>query len=94
LVNFNLSPPKEMLMKQNYIILRSPTAVAPDPFRGPSPLPTATAALWAEQIKSVGFLSSLSLTSRLVGNATLQDLQSGLDPFDIGIGLVRALHCP
>jgi hypothetical protein len=30
------------------------------------------------------------LTSRLLGNATLQGLQSGLDPFDIGIGLVRA----
>jgi subtilisin family serine protease len=55
-----------------------------------TPHVAGVAALWAEQIKSVGFLSSLSLTSRLVGNATLQGLQSGLDPFDIGIGLVRA----
>ena len=30
-------------MKPNYIILRSPMAVAPDPFRGPAPLPTAAA---------------------------------------------------
>ncbi|WP_317535330.1 hypothetical protein [Nitrosomonas sp. Is37] len=33
---------------------------------------------------------SESLTSRLVGSATLQGLQTGLDPFDIGIGLARA----
>ena len=55
-----------------------------------TPHVAGVAALWAEQIKSVGFLTSLSLTSRLVGNATLQGLQSGLDPFDIGIGLVQA----
>jgi subtilisin family serine protease len=55
-----------------------------------TPHVAGVSALWAEQIKSVGFLSSLSLTSRLVGNASLQGLQSGLDPFDIGIGLVRA----
>jgi subtilisin family serine protease len=55
-----------------------------------TPHVAGVAALWAEQIRSVGFLTSLSLTSRLVGNATLQGLQSGLDPFDIGIGLVRA----
>lgn len=55
-----------------------------------TPHVAGVAALWAEQIKSVGFLTSLSLTARLVGNATLQGLQSGLDPLDIGIGLVRA----
>jgi subtilisin family serine protease len=55
-----------------------------------TPHVAGVAALWAEQIRSVGFLTSLSITSRLVGNATLQGLQTGLDPFDIGIGLVRA----
>ncbi|SDV99362.1 S8 family peptidase [Nitrosomonas communis] len=55
-----------------------------------TPHVAGVAALWAEQIKSVGILTPLSLTSRLVGSATLQGLQTGLDPFDIGIGLVRA----
>ena len=40
-------------MKQNYIILRSPTAVAPDPFRGPFPLPTAAPPLGASLLVEV-----------------------------------------
>jgi subtilisin family serine protease len=48
------------------------------------------AALWAERIESTGPLSALELTSRLIGSATTDDLQAGLDPFDIGAGLVRA----
>ncbi|SFM50514.1 S8 family peptidase [Nitrosomonas communis] len=55
-----------------------------------TPHVAGVAALWAEQIKSVGILSPLSLAGRLVGSATLQGLQPGLDPFDIGIGLARA----
>jgi subtilisin family serine protease len=48
------------------------------------------AALWAEKIKAISLLSALQLTSRLIGSATTEGLQAGLDPFDIGAGLVRA----
>jgi subtilisin family serine protease len=48
------------------------------------------AALWAERIKAISSLSALQLTSRLIGSATAEGLQAGLDPFDIGAGLVRA----
>jgi subtilisin family serine protease len=48
------------------------------------------AALWAERIKAISSLSALQLTSRLIGSATTEGLQGGLDPFDIGAGLVRA----
>ena len=47
-------------------------------------------ALWAEKIKASSSLSALQLTSRLIGSATTEGLQAGLDPFDIGAGLVRA----
>jgi subtilisin family serine protease len=48
------------------------------------------AALWAEKIKAISSLSNLQLTARLIGSATTDGLQAGLDPFDIGAGLVRA----
>jgi hypothetical protein len=35
-------------------------------------------------------LNSLQLTARLIGSSSTEALQSGLDPFDIGAGLVRA----
>jgi subtilisin family serine protease len=47
-------------------------------------------ALWAEKIKASSSLSALQLTARLIGSATTEGLQAGLDPFDIGAGLVRA----
>jgi subtilisin family serine protease len=56
-----------------------------------TPHVAGVAALWAEKIqRSTGFLNSLQLTSRLVGSATSDGLQNGLDPFDIGAGLIRA----
>ena len=48
------------------------------------------AALWAEKIKASSALSALQLTSRLIGSATTEGLQAGLDPFDIGAGLILA----
>ncbi len=49
------------------------------------------AALWAEKImQSSGSLSGLQLMARLLASATSTGLQPGLDPFDIGAGLVRA----
>jgi subtilisin family serine protease len=48
------------------------------------------AALWAEKIKTTSLLNPLQLTARLIGSATTDGLQAGLDPFDIGAGLVRA----
>jgi subtilisin family serine protease len=49
------------------------------------------AALWAEKImQSSGALNGLQLMARLIGSATSTGLQPGLDPFDIGAGLVRA----
>jgi subtilisin family serine protease len=46
--------------------------------------------LWTEKIKSNGALTGLTLTSRLIGSATSNGLEAGIDPFDIGAGLVRA----
>jgi subtilisin family serine protease len=55
-----------------------------------TPHVAGVAALWAESIKSNSALSALQLTARVVGSATTKSLQDGLDPFDIGAGLVRA----
>ncbi len=55
-----------------------------------TPHVAGVAALWAEKIRSTGFLSSFQLKARLLGSATATGLQSGIDPFDIGLGLVRA----
>lgn len=55
-----------------------------------TPHVSGVTALWAEKIQSSGVLSSLQLTGRLIGSATTDDLQSGIDPFDVGAGLVRA----
>ncbi|MCF6155926.1 MAG: peptidase S8 [Candidatus Brocadia sp.] len=54
-----------------------------------TPHVAGVAALWAEKIKKTGVLTSLHLTSRLIGTAITDGL-SGLDPFDIGAGLARA----
>lgn len=55
-----------------------------------TPHAAGVAALWAEKIKTTSLLNPLQLTSRLIGSATTDGLQAGLDPFDIGAGLVRA----
>jgi subtilisin family serine protease len=55
-----------------------------------TPHVAGVAALWAGKIKASGMLNSLQLTARLIGSAGTEALQSGLDPFDIGAGLVRA----
>ena len=55
-----------------------------------TPHVAGVAALWAEKIKTTSLLNPLQLTSRLIGSATTDSLQPGLDPFDIGAGLVRA----
>jgi hypothetical protein len=48
------------------------------------------AALWAEKIATTSPLSALQLTARLIASSTTEGLEAGLDPFDIGAGLVRA----
>jgi subtilisin family serine protease len=55
-----------------------------------TPHVAGVAALWAGKIKGSGMLNSLQLTARLIGSSSTEALQSGLDPFDIGAGLVRA----
>lgn len=55
-----------------------------------TPHVAGVAALWAERIKAGGVLTTLHLTARLLGSARTEGLQSGIDPLDIGVGLVRA----
>jgi subtilisin family serine protease len=55
-----------------------------------TPHVAGVAALWAEKIKATSGLSAPLLTARLIGSAGTDGLQAGLDPFDIGAGLVRA----
>jgi subtilisin family serine protease len=47
-------------------------------------------ALWAEKVASLGPLSSLQLTSRVVASASFAALAPGFDPADVGAGLVHA----
>jgi len=47
-------------------------------------------ALWAERIQTIGGLSALQLTGRLIGSCVTDQLAAGFDPFDTGAGLVRA----
>jgi subtilisin family serine protease len=56
-----------------------------------TPHVAGVAALWAEKIaKSGAPLSTLQLTSRLLGTASGDALAGEVDPFDVGAGLVRA----
>jgi subtilisin family serine protease len=48
------------------------------------------AALWAEKIISVAPLTGLQLTARLVASGTMTGLAAGVDPVDVGVGLVKA----
>jgi subtilisin family serine protease len=54
-----------------------------------TPHVAGVAALWAEKLQSLGMFTSLNLTARLIGSGTINGLQSGLDPFDIGAGMVQ-----
>jgi len=55
-----------------------------------TPHVAGVAALWAQQLRSLGILSALNLTAKIVGGATFQGLAGGIDPFDVGAGLVLA----
>lgn len=55
-----------------------------------APHVAGVAALWAEKLKLTRRVSSLELTARVIGNATLQGVVAGFDPFDVGAGMVRA----
>jgi subtilisin family serine protease len=55
-----------------------------------TPHVAGVAALWAEKIKITSSLSPLQLTARLIGTAINNGPVAGLDPFDIGAGLVQA----
>ena len=55
-----------------------------------TPHTAGLAALWAQKIQSMSVLTSLVLTSRLIGSAVTDGLKTGQDPFDIGAGLVKA----
>lgn len=47
-------------------------------------------ALWAEKIRSVGPLSGLQLSARVIASAAFDGFAPGFDPVDVGAGLVRA----
>jgi subtilisin family serine protease len=47
-------------------------------------------ALWAQRIRAAGTLSGLQLTSRVVASADLVGFAPGVDPDDVGAGVVRA----
>jgi subtilisin family serine protease len=55
-----------------------------------TPHVAGVAALWAEKIKLISPLSAQHVTSRLIGSTTTDGLHLGVDPADIGAGLVRA----
>jgi subtilisin family serine protease len=55
-----------------------------------TPHVAGVAALWAEKLNSLGALSPFQFTSRLLGSATTDGFPNGFDPFDIGLGMVRA----
>ena len=55
-----------------------------------TPHVAGVAALWAHKIKATSALSVMQLTGRIIGSAITDGLTPGLDPFDIGAGLVRA----
>lgn len=55
-----------------------------------APHVAGAAVLWAERLHRERSLTWLNLTARLIGSATLDGLHDGIDPFDIGAGLVTA----
>jgi subtilisin family serine protease len=55
-----------------------------------TPHVAGVAALWAEKLQRAGQLNGQLLADRLVGSASADGLRAGVDPEDIGAGLVRA----
>jgi subtilisin family serine protease len=55
-----------------------------------TPHVAGVAALWAEQITKNSILTGQLLTGRLIGSGSLKGLKAGLDPSDIGAGIVQA----
>jgi subtilisin family serine protease len=55
-----------------------------------TPHVAGVAALWAQKIKATSSLSGMQLMGRVIGSAIIDGLTPGIDPFDIGAGLVRA----
>ncbi len=55
-----------------------------------APHVAGVAALWAERLAEVGSFNALNLTAKLIGQASFNDLGAGIDPFDVGAGLVLA----
>lgn len=55
-----------------------------------TPHVAGVAALWAQKLKSGGILGTLQLTTRLMGSASFNGMAAGFDPFDVGLGMVRA----
>lgn len=55
-----------------------------------APHVAGAAALWVQRLQKQGSLSWLNLTARLIGSATFDSLEPGIDPFDVGAGIVIA----
>jgi subtilisin family serine protease len=55
-----------------------------------TPFAAGVAALWAERMKETGSRSPMLLSSRLVGNATMEGIAPGVNPDLVGAGLVYA----
>ncbi len=56
-----------------------------------TPHVAGVAALWAEKLISlVGLFSARALNAKLIASGTLDPLATGLDPFDVGMGIVQA----
>lgn len=55
-----------------------------------TPHVAGVAALWAEQLRSVGMLTPNSLAARLIASGVTSRLNSNFDPFDVGTGMVRS----
>lgn len=55
-----------------------------------TPHVAGAAALWAERTLKLGALSTVGLTARVIGTASLKGFSPGFDPFDIGAGLVTS----
>lgn len=55
-----------------------------------TPHVAGVAALWAQTLRAQGNLNLPNLSARLIGLASFKGLQPGVDPADVGAGLVRA----
>lgn len=55
-----------------------------------TPHVAGVAALWIESLRNAGTLDLSTLTTRLLGSATLTGLAKGAQPADVGLGMVTA----